>query len=693
MKNIEDKLKYLDITDKPFTLLEVKKAIKNLKKGKSSGPDKLINEIIKHSSNITLKSFTKLFNIIFKTGCYPRRWEESYIIPIHKSGDKTDFNNYRGIALMSCLAKVFSALLNVRLCNIMTHKYNPSQFGFRENHRTSDSLFILKSLTNKYLHKNKGKIFICFVDFQKAFDSLWRLGLLYKLFNMGIGKTMFNIIKSQFNCTQSSFKYKNLFSKFFSIDKGVRQGDAKSPTLFNIFINDISQIFIHRNCNPVKLIDSYIGSLLFADDLIILSESKTGLQNSLDNLSEYCNNWQLTVNVKKTKTMVFQNNPPKTNNNFIKYKGNYLENVNTYKFLGCVISCNGSLTSCSLDLAHKAKKVLFSIRSYTSEFGYIPIKIACKLFESLVKPILTYNSEVCYMESYIQLYRANLRAKKNNTNVDMLSFLDKNPLEKVQLNFIKHTLGTKKTSTNVIVREEMGILPIETYIVSQTLIYFSRLNNENLNPLLHEAYELTKLLDVDGIYSWYTYAKNISSELDIDIELIHDCKDLKQTHSLKSIIKRNALNYYKNKVCEKINSLNENNKNFLYKYIKISKDNTPEYYLTHPNKEKRKLITKFRVSDHDLLIETGRYQKIPREQRKCKECNILDDEFHFFFNCKLNLSERVPFIKYFEERNTNFQNFDSRDKLVSILNPSTPDDIKTVVSFINQSLELRKGDS
>ena len=110
---------------------------------------------------------------------------------------------------------------------------------------------------------------------------------------------MFNIIKNQFENTLGSFKYQNMQSNFFCMNKGVRQGDAISPTLFNIFINDIGKIF-EQNCNdPLELTESKIGSLLFADDLIILSKSKTGLQNSLHNLSEYCDKRQLAVNVKQ----------------------------------------------------------------------------------------------------------------------------------------------------------------------------------------------------------------------------------------------------------------------------------------------------------------------------------------------------------------------------------------------------------
>ena len=141
------------------------------------------------------------------------------------------------------------------------------------------------------------------------------------------------------------------------------------------------------------MIDSYIGSLLFADDLIILSQTEFGLQNSLDNLSEYCDNWQLCVNIKKTKTMVIQNNPPKLINNILlKYKGPTLEKVTEYKYLGSIIT--NKLHKCSIDLANKAKKVLFTMNSYASDLGNIPIKVACNLFNVLVKPILTYNSEI-----------------------------------------------------------------------------------------------------------------------------------------------------------------------------------------------------------------------------------------------------------------------------------------------------------
>ena len=148
--------------------------------------------------------------------------------------------------------------------------------------------------------------------------------------------------------------------------------------------------------------------------------------------------------------------------------------------------------------------------------------------------------------------------------------------------------------------------------------------------------------------------------------------------------------YYSNLINNKINELNDLNKNVLYKYLKINEKN---YYLNHPNKEHRKLLAKFRVSDHELLIEKGRYTKIPRDQRLCKNCNLIEDEIHFFFQCKNNILVRVQFLQKYEKTYTDFDNKTLSEKLVAILNPSTPEDIKAVVSFIKQSLELRKGGS
>jgi hypothetical protein len=153
----------------------------------------------------------------------------------------------------------------------------------------------------------------------------------------------------------------------------------------------------------------------------------------------------------------------------------------------------GSLVNSSLDLSKKAKKLLFSIKAYTSDFGQIPVKVAWSQFDTLVKPILTYNSEISLMDSYLKLFREALCAEKNNSEIDELKFINKTAIEKVHLGFCKSTLGVKMSSTNLAVRAELGQLPLESLVKTQPSLYLLRLNSDNIKPLLKEAFHLSKM--------------------------------------------------------------------------------------------------------------------------------------------------------------------------------------------------------
>lgn len=115
---------------------------------------------------------------------------------------------------------------------------------------------------------------------------------------------------------------------------------------------------------------------------------------------------------------------------------------------------------------------------------------------------MTYNSEISFMDGYLAHHRAKIRGKKNGKVVDPLNFVDKAPFEKVHLRFCKFLLGIKKSATNTGARAELGRLPIEHFIVSQSPIYLARLHTENINPILKEAFILSKYLDKIGTFSW-----------------------------------------------------------------------------------------------------------------------------------------------------------------------------------------------
>ena len=142
--------------------------------------------------------------------------------------------------------------------------------------------------------KNGKKIYVAFVDFSKFFDTINRNFRFYKLLKYGITGNIYKGIKSMYANPQYFVMINGVISPKFSSSNGVKQGCSLSPILSNIFQNDIHDIF--QGCHPVKIGDISINSLSWADDLLLLSSSKEGLQSCLVKLHEYCNKWGLVVN-------------------------------------------------------------------------------------------------------------------------------------------------------------------------------------------------------------------------------------------------------------------------------------------------------------------------------------------------------------------------------------------------------------
>ena len=140
----------------------------------------------------------KLFNSMIDSNSVSTDWLVSLITAIHKKGERDDPNNYRGISVMSCFGKLLPTILNNRLIKFATerHLLFENQLGFVQGNRTSDPHITLHNLIQKYCHKNKKKIYGCFVDFSKAFDNVSRDILLSKLQKNGVDGKFFDILKT-----------------------------------------------------------------------------------------------------------------------------------------------------------------------------------------------------------------------------------------------------------------------------------------------------------------------------------------------------------------------------------------------------------------------------------------------------------------------------------------------------------------
>ena len=289
-----------DILNKDINEEEVTSCIKNMKSKKSPGEDQISNDMIKATNKEGISLLTKLFNTILNRRYFPKDWNYGLLRLIHKGNDPDDENNYRAITLNSCIGKLF--------CTILSHRINPllekenifckEQAGFRKNSRTTDQIFLLKNIVRHYVSNNK-YLYTCFVDFSKAFDSIWRKALMEKLSTLGVNGKFLDMIKSIYNSTTNSIIYNDYISEMFKSNMGVKQGDTLSTTLFNLYINDLPYAFKFERNNPVIVGDTEISCLLYADDLIIMSTSHESLQKCINKLEQYCTTWKLEVNLKK----------------------------------------------------------------------------------------------------------------------------------------------------------------------------------------------------------------------------------------------------------------------------------------------------------------------------------------------------------------------------------------------------------
>ena len=205
---------------------------------------------------------------------------------------------------------------------------------------TIDAIFALQSIVDKTLASGH-RLYCCFVDYTKAFDSVERTHLWYKLIKLGIRGKILKVIKSLYSNIKSSVLLNDKFSLSFANHLGVLQGEILSPILFSLYVNGFEEEFLNCGVKPTELQELSLFLLMYADDMILFSESVDELQKMLNMLSIYSDKWSLSVNVFKTKTMVFRKGGHVRPNEKWSYKGTELDCVDKFNYLGMLCNFNG----------------------------------------------------------------------------------------------------------------------------------------------------------------------------------------------------------------------------------------------------------------------------------------------------------------------------------------------------------------
>ncbi len=185
----------IESLDRDISEAEVYEAIRMLKNGKAAGPDRMISEFLKNSACSVVPFLVRYLNKLFSSGSYPDNWSEAVIQPLHKKGDPNIPDNYRGISLLNICGKLYSYIINKRLTQWIEENsiISESQAGFRKRYSTADHLFTLVALIQKQLCNHR-KLYVAFIDFRKAFDSVVRTKLWNILRKRGVKGKMYQAI-------------------------------------------------------------------------------------------------------------------------------------------------------------------------------------------------------------------------------------------------------------------------------------------------------------------------------------------------------------------------------------------------------------------------------------------------------------------------------------------------------------------
>jgi hypothetical protein len=234
---------------------------------------------------------------------------------IFKSGDHTLCDNYMGVLQFLAALESFSHVVlistSLTLFWIENLSLKIKLASYLAQGLQITSLFLKVPLKNTSEEKRN---YACFIDFRKAFDSIWHEDLFLKLRHMGVGDIFYNIIKQMYTQNNLSIRTEEGLTSFSPFKAGVRQGCALSSLLFNLFISDLPEWLDQRkDDDSISLFSKRITHLLYADDLVLLAESPQCMQFRLDSLNEYCTKWRLSINANRSVVIIFSGGNARTN--------------------------------------------------------------------------------------------------------------------------------------------------------------------------------------------------------------------------------------------------------------------------------------------------------------------------------------------------------------------------------------------
>ncbi|KAI5715694.1 hypothetical protein M8J77_020891 [Diaphorina citri] len=391
---------------------EVKKALKELKYNKAMGIDNIPAEALKTLGPEGITRITRLMNIIYDTGIWPDELTKTILLPLPKKPNANQCKDYRTISFICHITKAITRILIKRIEGKIEEHLGDDQFGFRKGRGTKDAMGCLRLLGEKMMEMKK-KLYICFIDWEKAFDRVnWNI-LMKILKEIGLKWKDRRLIRELYKNQKVIVRLEDEETEEVIIGRGVRQGCCMSPALFNLYAERLLEEALN-NTPGVNIGNDRIKNIKYADDQAVLAESEMELKTMVESICEAGKRYGMKINVGKTKVMMMGNIEESLN---ITLEGEKLEQVHKFKYLGGMIYSSGSCTEEIRGRISMGKTAYVKVQNILTA-RRIPLQLRKRFAKCFIWSVVLYGSETWTLrkkeEKYLESFEMWLWRRMEN---------------------------------------------------------------------------------------------------------------------------------------------------------------------------------------------------------------------------------------------------------------------------------------